>query len=406
MGTFNLQQSNPQGCQPCFCSAQSASCTSALGYAAMAVTTQFNESSFHGWTTTDNETDLSAPSSTGLRLEPNMASYLRAPPIFIGNKLSSYNQYITIVIDSSNMTIQTTILPADVMLSSKEMFVGANFSVPLLQSGLTVFRIHIHEIAGWTDMTSNLPVDAYSLQLVLSSLEDLYITASYSEPVAINAIILNTTEQSPIVEEEVSWVEQCSCPPNYKGLSCEQCADGYTRSSSGLCEPCQCNGFSGSCESETGICTDCSNHTAGSSCEFCQPGTYGDPLKHIPCQPCPCPLTIESGQFSTNCSLVEVTGQVVCNCPHGHTGLRCESCISGYFGDPTGHLTGIPSMCSDCLCNGNIDSSDPEACNDTTGICLQCINNTFGNQCEICADGYYGDAIMAKNCSGKQFGEI
>ena len=53
-------------------------------------------------------------------------------------------------------------------------------------------------------------------------------------------------------------VEQCSCPPGYKGLSCEDCAPGYTRSSEGLylglCQPCQCFGHASLCHAETGVC--------------------------------------------------------------------------------------------------------------------------------------------------------
>ena len=55
-----------------------------------------------------------------------------------------------------------------------------------------------------------------------------------------------------------SAVEECQCPAGYKGLSCENCAPGYTRSGSGLylgtCERCQCNGKSSSCDPESGTC--------------------------------------------------------------------------------------------------------------------------------------------------------
>ena len=55
-----------------------------------------------------------------------------------------------------------------------------------------------------------------------------------------------------------SAVEECQCPEGYKGLSCENCAPGFTRSGSGLylgtCVPCQCNGKSSSCDPESGTC--------------------------------------------------------------------------------------------------------------------------------------------------------
>ena len=43
-GTFNLQPSNPDGCQPCFCSGQSSTCTDAQGFGASSIVTEFNSS--------------------------------------------------------------------------------------------------------------------------------------------------------------------------------------------------------------------------------------------------------------------------------------------------------------------------------------------------------------------------
>ena len=55
-----------------------------------------------------------------------------------------------------------------------------------------------------------------------------------------------------------SSVEQCACPPGYKGLSCENCSPGYTRSTEGLylglCRPCECSGYSTTCDANTGVC--------------------------------------------------------------------------------------------------------------------------------------------------------
>lgn len=52
-------------------------------------------------------------------------------------------------------------------------------------------------------------------------------------------------------------VEQCQCPPAYKGLSCEECAKGYYRVKGqygGSCVKCQCHGHADTCDINTGIC--------------------------------------------------------------------------------------------------------------------------------------------------------
>ncbi|KAK2106121.1 Basement membrane-specific heparan sulfate proteoglycan core protein [Saguinus oedipus] len=97
------------------------------------------------------------------------------------------------------------------------------------------------------------------------------------------------TGQDPALE-----VEHCSCPPGYRGPSCQDCDTGYTRMPSGLylgtCERCSCHGHSEACEPETGACQGCQHYTEGPRCEQCQPGYYGDAQQGTPqdCQLCPC----------------------------------------------------------------------------------------------------------------------
>lgn len=55
-------------------------------------------------------------------------------------------------------------------------------------------------------------------------------------------------------------------------------------------------------------------------------------------------------------------------------------------------------FCKPCRCSGNIDSRDPQSCESTTGKCLRCLNNTFGEACALCAPGYFGDAVERKDC--------
>lgn len=383
-------------------------CSTAPGYVAANISTEFISGALdlQGWSilttnfTPHPEPDLvvtTVPFSNGLTILPNSA-FLQAPQQYLGNRLSSYLQYIAINLESMSAVKSTAHF--DVILTGSNLQLGAQFSSNII-AGVEILRIQLHESFGWYHMAANQRANTDDVQTVLSSLENIYITASFNSSIILGSILLTTVEETAYLDDPtaVTWVEQCDCPVGYSNLSCQQCSPGYTRSPSGSCEPCQCNGFSDACDPDTGICTDCTGSTTGVSCEQCLPSTYGDPIQGVPCLPCPCPLTTTPGQFTEDCVLQQPNTIICLNCPVGHTGDQCESCSEGYFGDPTGE-NGIITGCSDCLCNGNINNSLPGSCNTTTGICLQCVDNTAGNMCEQCANGYFGDATVAKNCSG------
>ena len=203
----------------------------------------------------------------------------------------------------------------------------------------------------------------------------------------------------------VGWVESCLCNANYSGPSCTKCAPGFYRQTDGSCIQCDCFGNSSqlSCDPNTGECVVCPPSTTGASCESCVPGYYGSPSDGISCLPCACPGQY-SGSFSPLCELIPPAflptdtppGQdLECtNCSRGHEGMRCELCQENYYGDPVNSIGCIP-----CDCNGNIALEEPGNCNTSSGVCLRCVGNTTGESCQVCATGFYGDAIQAKNCS-------
>ena len=410
--TFNLQPNNPSGCQPCFCSGWHTTCISAPNYIVNLIETYFNSSSrdLEGWSVVYSDLELqidpylvvsTIPFANGVTILPNANAYLQAPTPYLGNMLSSYAQFLTINLKTLNSEIGiSTLTEYDVILLGNNIKLGVRFPLHFFADATSI-KIQLHESYGWVFTLNNQGATAEDLQAVLASLDGIFITASFNSSIILDSVHIDATKESTVFNDpsSVMWVEQCNCPANYTGLSCQYCAPGYSRTSTGSCESCQCNGFSSSCDSENGECFNCTDSTSGPSCEQCLPGTVGDPTQGLPCHPCPCPLTSVPGQFTHECMLAE-SGNIIClNCPRGHTGQQCEACGEGYFGDPTG-MNGEPIGCSNCICNGNIDNSIPGACNTTTGICILCLNNTAGNMCERCADGYYGDAIYAKNCSG------
>lgn len=120
-------------------------------------------------------------------------------------------------------------------------------------------------------------------------------------------------------------VEQCSCPRGYKGLSCEDCDTGYTRSVQGvylgLCEPCNCNGHSNECDPDSGVCVNCRDHTTGEECELCEAGYTGDATLGTSndCRP-------DGGRPPTTCSC-DPRGSLRPDCADGRS-CACKVWIS------------------------------------------------------------------------------
>ena len=129
-------------------------------------------------------------------------------------------------------------------------------------------------------------------------------------------------------------IELCTCPVEYAGRTCELCARGHARPSRNIADPCvacDCNNLSLDCDVDTAVCISCSGSSEGDNCERCQLGYYGDPTRGIPCLPCQCP-TLESS-FSPTCFLDSDLNATCDSCSPGYTGRNCEMCMDGFFGN-------------------------------------------------------------------------
>jgi len=75
---------------------------------------------------------------------------------------------------------------------------------------------------------------------------------------SVSDVELDVADDTGRGGEVAHSVEQCECPPNYVGSSCEQCADGYYRSKEGpylgTCVPCQCHDRADTCNPYSGAC--------------------------------------------------------------------------------------------------------------------------------------------------------
>lgn len=256
----------------------------------------------------------------------------------------------------------------------------------------------------FTTHGTNFPVSRKEFMTVLVNLQRVLIQITYSLGMdaifRLSSVDLESAVPYPTDGSFATAVEVCQCPPGYSGSSCESCWPRHRRVNGtilgGICEPCQCFGHAESCDDITGECLNCKDHTDGPYCNKCLPGFYGDPTKGTSddCQPCACPLNSPSNNFSPTCHLDQSLGLICDECPVGYSGQRCERCAEGYFGQPA-----VPGgSCQPCQCNDNLDFSIPGSCDSLSGSCLICKPGTTGRYCELCADGYFGDAVDAKNC--------
>ncbi|XP_005479284.1 laminin subunit alpha-3 isoform X2 [Oreochromis niloticus] len=172
------------------------------------------------------------------------------------------------------------------------------------------------------------------------------------------------------------------CDPSFSnqtaGAVTQKCSSGFYREwagpNRGQCVPCSCNGLSDECDERTGNCVKCQFDTTGDRCERCKEGYFGDPVNRT-CRACPCPFT--ENNFALACLDVG-SGVVECLCKRGYSGVRCERCAFGYYGNPM--VQG--GMCKPCNCKKN--GLNP--CDSLTGECITSGNSNCGDHCHAECD--------------------
>ncbi|XP_012410390.1 laminin subunit alpha-2, partial [Trichechus manatus latirostris] len=413
-GFFNLQEDNRKGCDECFCSGVSNRCQSSYW-------TYSNIQDMSGWYLTDISGRIRvAPQQENLdasqQISINNAEarqilpqsyYWSAPAPYLGNKLTAVGGQLTFTIsydleeeeEDTERTLQLMII-----LEGNGLRIStAQDEVYLLPSEEHINVLSLKEEL-FTIHGTNVPVSRKEFMTVLANLKRLLIQTTYSLGMdaifRLTAVTLESAVPYPTDGSIAAAVEVCQCPSGYSGSSCESCWPRHRRVNGtifgGICEPCQCFGHAESCDDITAECLNCKDHTSGPYCNECLPAFYGDPTKGTSedCQPCACPLNSPSNNFSPTCHLDRSLGLICDECPVGYTGPRCERCAEGYFGQPS-----VPGgSCQPCQCNDNLDFSIPGSCDSLSGSCLICKPGTTGSYCELCADGYFGDAVDAKNC--------
>ncbi|XP_040285060.1 laminin subunit alpha-2 isoform X2 [Bufo bufo] len=412
---FNLKRDNPRGCDQCFCSGVSNICIdSRLSYAKI--------TDMNGWYLTELDGNIKVAPTKDKYDGPQQLSvkrgdarsqglldviYWSAPASYLHSKVAAVGGHLTytisydtsvkdeaeeftdhssIIIEGNGIWISTSQYEADL-----HPFEERTVNVVLHPE---YFKMH----------STGYQVSREDFMTVMANVKRLLIRATYSnQPDAIyrlSSVNLEVAEESSSSGRTAYDVEICQCPPGYSGTSCEVCLAAHRRVNGtlfgGKCEPCRCFGHSDSCDDITGFCKNCKHNTYGRYCDYCLPGFYGNPTDGTDedCLPCACPMSIASNNFSPTCHLDPTRGLVCDACPPGYTGLRCERCANGYFGQPS--LPG--GSCQPCQCNDNLDLSAPGCCDSETGECRICKPGVTGEYCNTCSEGYFGNALGPSSC--------
>ncbi|XP_047041100.1 basement membrane-specific heparan sulfate proteoglycan core protein-like isoform X2 [Helicoverpa zea] len=206
------------------------------------------------------------------------------------------------------------------------------------------------------------------IMMALDEIEMILLRADLNNAgVNITDFEMESAEHINVGRGAASLVEECTCPKEYIGLSCQKCASGYVRKKVGP--------WLGDCMPEE-----------------CPPGTYGDPSSGIPCKQCPCPLTNRDNQFARTCSLGP-DGSVNCDCFPGYEGKHCEVCAPGYEGNPM--IPGDvcrPQVRDNCNPTGTKQIRPPDEC--------VCKDNVQGRYCDQCKnDSFYLSTDFRHGCA-------
>uniref|UniRef100_A0A5S6QFK1 Basement membrane proteoglycan n=1 Tax=Trichuris muris TaxID=70415 RepID=A0A5S6QFK1_TRIMR len=404
-GSFHLSQHNPNGCIKCFCFGVSQDCDSSNLYRAT-VTLVSQISDFTAERLEVKTADLRSPytAPSGFTLESpdtltydrfygtpaGRALYLELPREFLGNKVTSYGGYLRIKFNYKGYGADD--YSPLVILRGNDVSLVHDIRAPVAPDQDHELSVPFYE-NHWKQEDMQAP-SREQLMKVLADISNIMVKISFKEQmdsIRINEITMDYAVDRPGRQRALE-VEQCRCPPEYIGTSCEECAPGYTKIPYlGVCQRCSCHGHSDRCDSKTGICFDCQHNTDGDQCERCLPDFVGDARQGTPydCtyratqRPCLCYNHSPRGCDSYGRCL---------RCEHNTEGTNCERCKAGFYGDAT---AGTPFDCKPCPCPGA-----RECFVDSDGhfTCRGCPAGFTGRMCQECAPGYAKDPSEPRRC--------
>ncbi|XP_062950799.1 laminin subunit alpha-1-like [Cynocephalus volans] len=118
---------------------------------------------------------------------------------------------------------------------------------------------------------------------------------------------------------------------------------------------------------------------------------------------------------ASSCPWDDTTKKRQCQCEHNTCGERCDRCFPGYHQQPWRPMTvSSGNTCEECNCHNKAKDcyydesvADQKRSVNTAGqfrgvgVCINCLQNTMGINCETCVDGHYRphqENVEGKDC--------
>lgn len=351
--SFHLNSRSVTGCIDCFCTGVSKECSSSsLFRDSVRATFSPRSNEFSLITDFENPEEVDQPLSVANNevsfqgtVGDGSVYFWRLPSRFSGNKITSYGgnlNYTIRYVPTPGGVMSRNNAPDVVIRSLNDITILHYRRDGVLPSGLQTYSVPIVE-ENWQRIDGN-QVNRQHLLMALADVSDIFVKATYTtttDEAALSAVVLDTASAHNTGSYvRATEVEQCICPRGHQGLSCEDCAPGFSRSNAGLylglCEPCNCNGHSDECDPESGMCHNCRDNTEGDHCQYCVQGFEGNATRGS----------------ASDCIDYGGSDAHTQRCRQNVAGRLCDQCREGSFNLDDDNLLG----CTECFCSGTTRS--------------------------------------------------